>query len=455
MSTQEPSTSYRPQTGCVDLETSIDTYCTYLSKFQFDKARDFCEEQRLTQAAHVSSKQWQCLVANLSQLALNESHYFSLVFFSSKFSFRKDNQVREAYVNVKNELEYCYEECDKSTETNENNDEFKEFLRQLICLCTIRSKLVEFYVFLVTDNWHQTIEESEKHLNMIKNSMEKVLGDDIKLPQLKSIEIELKILTGCFKIQSDLLNINFIDSLIQLKQLAQDLNTWFSHVPFKTSTSKPNFLFFNFAKSSKNTPKLLLLHWFSKFYNTLLAKLCLYGHELFVSHLNSNDVKSLLNAQPSFIQSIVSYSRRVNSAMICLLLDRMDNKEPFYGFGYQNALTKYGKDNIGPLTGRHGMYPALCRFPNDQKLFDTLHPSIISLIQDTAENSDERIRFYYDLRANTTYFTVLVEKNVHLSVVLNRKVSEKDQTIQLMFTDLLHGLRLISLIHDLRQSHKN
>ncbi|CAD5235474.1 unnamed protein product [Bursaphelenchus xylophilus] len=458
MSADEASTSSKqPPTGCVDLESSVETFSNFLSKFQFDKAREFCEEQRLTQAAYIGCKQWQCLVANLVQLASSESHYFSLTFFSSKFSFKKDNHVREGYMTIKNELDNCYDECEKLGESNESCEEFMLLLQQLICLCTIRIKLVEFYVFLATENWRQTVTEAGQHLNMINQSMAKVLKNDIRLPQLKAVKTELDILRKFFRIQSDLLDVSFVESLIQIKEVAHDLATWFSHVPFKASASKPHFFLFAFAKTTKCGPKLLLLCWFSTFYNTLLAKLCLYSHDLFAIHIPSSEMKSLLSAQPSFLQSILSYARRVNSHMICLLLNRMGVNEDFYGFGYKNVITRFGPDNLEPINGRHGIYPALFRYPNDQKLFDTLHPSIISLIQDSAERngSDERVRHYFDGRSNITYFTVLVEKNVHFTAVFNRKVSEKDQNVQQMFRDVLDGLRLISLINDLRQCHKN
>lgn len=53
-------------------------------------------------------------------------------------------------------------------------------------------------------------------------------------------------------------------------------------------------------------------------------------------------------------------------------------------------------------------------------------------------------------RSLQTYFTVNVEKQVHLTVVFNRKVVEKDQQVQAVLAELLGGLRLARLFHALR-----
>lgn len=174
-------------------------------------------------------------------------------------------------------------------------------------------------------------EEAEQHLDMIRSSLGKVLKNEIQLAQLKSVSLELHVLTQCFRVQRNLLAHSFLDSLLELKELAADLSSWFSHVPFKESVSKPHFFSFAFAKAPRAGPKLALLSWISLFFNTLLAKTVLYFHDLLVAQVPAAELKAMLSVQPSFVQTISAFTRRANPVLTALILDRMDSPEPFYG----------------------------------------------------------------------------------------------------------------------------
>ena len=102
----------------LDIQTLVNEFSTYAQKFQFEKALELVDAQRRSIQPDHRSSQWLPLYNTLTQvnsayktnvhcsqcflqLAMAETHYFSLSFFTSKFTFRKENHLRDVYTNLR------------------------------------------------------------------------------------------------------------------------------------------------------------------------------------------------------------------------------------------------------------------------------------------------------------------------------------------------------------------
>ena len=122
-----------------------------------------------------------------------------------------------------------------------------------------------------------------------------------------------------------------LDTLILLKTFRDSLAGWFKEVedgqPIRHA---PSFLR-AITKNTRPTTKFALLHWFELLYNSLLAKFSLYFHDALSSFSVDTELKAAFNAPGSVLQHFHNFARKSGPKLVCVIVNRMDNEEPFFG----------------------------------------------------------------------------------------------------------------------------
>lgn len=87
-----------------DVLTIIEKFCYYLSQLKFDEAQSHIESHKLITMTlpHSGDKIWQQIMTTVAQLAPAEQSYFTLSFFTTKFSFTKTHSSpKELYTKIR------------------------------------------------------------------------------------------------------------------------------------------------------------------------------------------------------------------------------------------------------------------------------------------------------------------------------------------------------------------
>uniref|UniRef100_A0A914BVI6 Uncharacterized protein n=1 Tax=Acrobeloides nanus TaxID=290746 RepID=A0A914BVI6_9BILA len=132
-----------------EVQTIIEKFSFHLCQLQFDKAREAIDADRLVPDGHsIVSRIWPTLANSLSQMASNESVYYFLSFFTSKFSFRKENHLKMNYCQIKAELTRSIDSLEAELVPDESVSLLKQILRTLVTYLDARIDLINFYTSL-------------------------------------------------------------------------------------------------------------------------------------------------------------------------------------------------------------------------------------------------------------------------------------------------------------------
>jgi hypothetical protein len=123
-----------------------------------------------------------------------------------------------------------------------------------------------------------------------------------------------------------------LDALLVLKNLREQLDDWLKELEANPTTKPLATSIFRFGKSSKNNTKLPLLNWWSNFYQTLLAKFSLYFHDVLAVFGPTSDMKvTHAFGSPNFLQTLHTFIKKNTPILICIIANRIEQDEPFYG----------------------------------------------------------------------------------------------------------------------------
>jgi hypothetical protein len=441
-----------------DIETVLEKYSYFLSQLQFEKAREYVEERRVYALRHVTpwDKKWITVMTALSQVAVNECAYFSLSFFTAKFSFRKESHLKDIYNHIRTELSQIVETSPPPERCTTSKNTTYLIACSFINFVKARIELIEFYTALSSLDWKSAEEEgcAQKIEEMLtRNSAD--LQDNSVFGVSVLIERELNILKQAFTIHQHITNFKMLETLLLLKAMRENLSTWFKQVDDAFSPSRPSPSFFKAFTKSKHRSKLALLHWFELIYHSLLGKFSLYYHDVLAPFSFPNgEMKSVLSPASSgcILHSIQMFSRKCNPKLICVIANRIEDDSPFYGYGYHKVLNDLSiGEGFKPMTGINEKYPSLFYSPADKRSFESLHPDVTSIVQDAyLKHGDDKVQYLHDKVKDQCFFAVHVENNIYLVVVLDRKVQEKDASVIQFFNDFLMSIRGVKVFQDLR-----
>jgi len=254
-----------------------------------------------------------------------------------------------------------------------------------------------------------------------------------------------------------------MSSLLQLKRIRDALSTWFhkleesstpsATLPANSSARSSPYGFFSSLPFARRSPsaksvgptRLGLLQFLAQFHEHLLAKFTLYFHDTLAVFAPVGELKSGMGGL-ALLHNVQHFQRKSSARMMCILACRLDLEAPFYGFGYHKPLPN-GESVTRPASGLAEKYPPLLILPSDRRMFDSLHATMTSFVQEicvgpaTNPTAPPAARYCYDRNKDQSIFAVHLEANLHMVIVFDRRVQEKDATISAFVQEILLGVR--------------
>ncbi|VDK61674.1 unnamed protein product [Onchocerca ochengi] len=419
-----------------DLCPLLQQFGTAMSKACFDDARVLIESFRAIRApisASAEDSLCHLLLSACIQIVKAENAYYSLNFTVPKAFFRRESSLQLTYTQIKAEL--CQMD---DVAGNTKISAAEDIRRRLIDFTSARVSMINVYNSFLVENFGLPNELTA--LTTVLSSVEHLLMLLVNHESLKSLFTfvvnEIVAMKLLLEAQLALIRCEFLQSLIKLKSAHVRLRAWFNSVGYKPMQIKTTVKFFGFsndlhfkiARPQVQCSSLRLCSWAYEFYMLLLAKFSLYFHDSLQSQCSTNDFDHTISAMksPNFVQMFTAFQRKMEPLFILLIANRYSAPDISSLVGYGCAADT--NDGEGELRKKFLIF---LKIGDEAKKVDFLLPSISILIQDsvTKKSGTDRIIYCYDQLICKSFFILPVEYNLYITIIFDRKVSERDNTV--------------------------
>ncbi|KAM3715961.1 KICSTOR subunit [Dirofilaria immitis] len=429
-----------------DLCPLLQQFGMAISRARFDDARALIESFRGTRvpiSASAEDSLCHLLLSACIQIVKAESAYYSLNFMVPKAFFRRESTLLLTYTQIKAEL--CRMDDVMGNTTISTAEDIR---RRLIDFTSARVSMINVYNSFLVENFGLPNELTA--LTTVLSSVEHLLMLLINHESLTSLFtfIVNEIVTMKLLLEVQLALIR-CESLIKLKSAHVRLRLWFSSVGYKHAQNKGTVKFFSFG-SQVQCSSLRLCSWTYEFYILLLAKFSLYFHDSLQPQCSIGDFDHTINAMksPNFIQIFSSFQRRMEPLSILLIADRCNAPDisPLIGYGCAADLNA----GEGELRKKFLIF---LKIGGGAKEVNVLLPSISILIQEAATKKfgTDRITYCHDQLISKSFFVLPVEYNLYITVIFNRRVSERDNTVVSFLLNSCNQLRCVKICQSWRK----
>ncbi|KAM3715960.1 KICSTOR subunit [Dirofilaria immitis] len=387
-----------------DLCPLLQQFGMAISRARFDDARALIESFRGTRvpiSASAEDSLCHLLLSACIQIVKAESAYYSLNFMVPKAFFRRESTLLLTYTQIKAEL--CRMDDVMGNTTISTAEDIR---RRLIDFTSARVSMINVYNSFLVENFGLPNELTA--LTTVLSSVEHLLMLLINHESLTSlftfIVNEIVTMKLLLEVQLALIRCEFLQSLIKLKSAHVRLRLWFSSVGYKHAQNKGTVKFFSFG-SQVQCSSLRLCSWTYEFYILLLAKFSLYFHD---------------SLQPQ-----------------CSIV---------IGYGCAADLNA----GEGELRKKFLIF---LKIGGGAKEVNVLLPSISILIQEAATKKfgTDRITYCHDQLISKSFFVLPVEYNLYITVIFNRRVSERDNTVVSFLLNSCNQLRCVKICQSWRK----
>nr|CDS31871.1 expressed conserved protein [Hymenolepis microstoma] len=210
-------------------------------------------------------------------------------------------------------------------------------------------------------------------------------------PLIKIVRLEMEILAILFKLQCQLSNLEFVNSILSLRSLSIKLD--------KYSTR-------NNTVVEAPTP---FMNWLRHFHSLLLAKFTLYWYTIF-HPLATKSIAvqhNLAKENPCIVLHIQEFVRKYEGSSVSIFFDAYLQDFVYLGHSYvpPGAATMYAKSSTESNAVPKNDYPVIMR---------TLH----SLLTVTTWKSPRQIVSQFEAQLGKTFFLQKMEKRYYMAVVV-------------------------------------
>ncbi|EFO20749.1 hypothetical protein LOAG_07741 [Loa loa] len=432
-----------------DLCPLLRQFGTAMSKARFDDARGLIESFRGTRvpiSASAEDSLCHLLLSACIQIVKAESAYYSLNFMVPKAFFRRESTLLLTYTQIKAEL--CRMD---GVMGNTKISAAEDIRRRLIDFTSARVSMINVYNSFLVENFGLPSELTA--LTTVLSSVEHLLTLLVNHDSLTSlftfVADEIVVMKLLLEVQLALIRCEFLQSLIKLKSAYVKLRSWFSSVGYKHTLTKTTVKFFGFGPQVQFSP-LRLCSWTYEFYMLLLAKFSLYFHDSLQPQCSTGDFDHTVSAMksPNFVQLFATFRRRTEPLCILLIANRCNAPDISPLIGYDCAADL--DDGEGELRKKFLIF---FKVGGEGKEVNVLLPSISILIQETSakKSGTDRITYCYDQLMSRSFFVLPVEYNLYVSIIFDRRVSERDNTVVSFLLNSCNQLRCAKICQSWRK----
>uniref|UniRef100_A0A0R3RRW6 DUF3452 domain-containing protein n=1 Tax=Elaeophora elaphi TaxID=1147741 RepID=A0A0R3RRW6_9BILA len=419
-----------------DLCPLLRRFGTAMSKAQFDDARGLIESFRGTRvpiSASAEDSLCHLLLSACIQIVKAESAYYSLNFMVPKAFFRRESTLLVTYTQIKAEL--CrMDDVIGNTKISAAED----IRRRLIDFTSARVSMINVYNSFLVENFGLPSELTA--LTTVLSSVEQLLVllvDHESLTSLfTSVANEIAAMKLLLEVQLALIRCEFLQSLIKLKSAHVKIRSWFDSVNYKRVKTKATVKFLSFGSQAQYSP-LRLCSWTYEFYMLLLAKFSLYFHDSLQPHCSTGDFDHTISAvkSPNFVQIFFTFQRKMEPSFILLIADRCNAPDISPRLFYWLIVVFIGYGSAADFADGEGelrkKFLVFLKIGGEVKELNVLLPSISILIQEAGAKKfgTDRITYCYDQLMSKSFFVLPVEYNIYITIIFDRRVGERDNTV--------------------------
>lgn len=439
--------------------------CSHMSGFGYDTAKEVADRER--DACKSARPPMAGLMAAFAQLATIEKQYVSLTFLTPKRFLMKDTSLIASYGHVLADLRKVEEWRSSSTT--------REMAGQLIFFVNARIALLDYYEVISATAAAAITSETEDSdcstfflpLDDIMvprlNGIVKKYSSCLRHPHLQPLNIgfnwELGALSGLVNALYHMNHWRFFESLIQLEQSRKSLEEWLSALrnhrePMKTAKMGLSLAWLRHGSSSasNNTSPTVhqeppLYQWLCKLRAAVSAKFSFYFHDVLLEQTTAIDMKEkCARLSMDFPAKLQAFHKRYDAHSVVLMFDAT-NEISYRGPGYHHpALDKE------PVRGID-VYPAAFAYPSQPKGH---WPSVVMILAEYAAELDkpQKVVFFYDKRAESSFYMVKIDPHMVLAVIFESKRAEKDTPINNFLLEVASQLRCCKVFASLKPGYK-
>ncbi|KAF0763593.1 KICSTOR complex protein [Aphis craccivora] len=392
-------------------EDIVRLFFNYLSKSNYDEAKEFMERQRLVFLNNAWPK---AMFDILCDFALAEKNYYDTNFEPSKDKMleRKEDENYLDFV-----YKTLYQDLEKlQTEVDDNY--IIKFMTTLLQFISVRLQLLELYDKLYeigsTNSWINFSELSETVEN-IQNDLSNFSPID---QVLRIVRYELDCIQHLFKCHEHLGEWSYFDSLISLKESSDAFILW-----EKCYLNKEPWRFGSLFMSKSTLPPLLL--WFKRFKHMTISKFMLYFYGILVRQSSLREVKNTSETKNlHFFTKMQQLKQKAEALSAMLVFESPDYVTDDESSNGGQSITK-----MDPYI----KYKIIISYPKVPVKFDVIEKMTIN----EEEHSVNKIQLITD--ENVTYMIMRVDLKIIFIMCFNGKPKneEREKASTLEFVSML------------------
>ncbi|CAH1714903.1 KICSTOR subunit 2-like [Aphis gossypii] len=392
-------------------EDIVRLFFNYLSKSNYDEAKEFMERQRLVFLNNAWPK---AMFDILCDFALAEKNYYDTNFEPSKDKMleRKEDENYLDFV-----YKTLYQDLEKlQTEVDDNY--IIKFMTTLLQFISVRLQLLELYDKLYEigsmNSWINFSELSETVEN-IQNDLSNFSPVD---QVLRIVRYELDCIQHLFKCHEHLGEWSYFDSLISLKESSDAFILW-----EKCYLNKEPWRFGSLFMSKSTLPPLLL--WFKRFKHMTISKFMLYFYGILVRQSSLREVKNTSETKNlHFFTKMQQLKQKAEALSAMLVFESPDYVTDDESSNGGQSITK-----MDPYI----KYKIIISYPKVPVKFDVIEKMTIN----EEEHSVNKIQLITD--ENVTYMIMRVDLKIIFIMCFNGKPKneEREKASTLEFVSML------------------
>ncbi|XP_025200467.1 KICSTOR complex protein C12orf66-like [Melanaphis sacchari] len=392
-------------------EEIVRIFFNYLSKSNYDEAKEFMERQRLVFLNNAWPK---AMFDILCDFALAEKNYYDTNFEPSKNKMleRKEDENYLDFV-----YKTLYQDLEKlQTEVDDNY--VIKFMTTLLQFISVRLQLLELYDKLYeigsSNSWINFSELSETVKN-IQNDLNNFSPVD---QVLRIVRYELDCIQCLFKCHEHLGEWSYFDSLISLKESSDAFILW-----EKCYQNKESWRFGSLFMSKSILPPLLL--WFKRFKHMTISKFMLYFYGILVRQSSLREVKNTSETKNLHFFTKMQQLKQKAEALSAMLVF----ESPEYATDDDSSNGSQSIIKMDPYI----KYKIIISYPKVPVKFDVVEKMKIN----EGEHSVNKIEIITD--ENITYMIMRVDLKIIFILCFNGKPKneEREKASTLEFVSML------------------
>jgi len=275
--------------------------------------------------------------------------------------------------------------------------------------------------------------DSLKSLHTVREMTDTIKSDALS-PLKNMLEYETNVVEQLFSCSLALAQWDFVGSLLHLHNYNQTYKEFIEGYKGKERSLMGK-------KIIKDDEFPELYKWFFKLYELLLSKYTLYFSKTLFQDSSRKVMRSSTTNIVDHRTKLNDFSKKSKAATISLILNAANLERPFMGHGCK----LFSEQAHREIASKHSFidkFEVIFHYGNgkDETLDEETKTEIVHLYSDVYHKNGKP--YIYDTKRNRSYYLLLFDENVFLSVSYNTKKSERDSEIIKFLEDFKNSMSL-------------